>query len=162
MLVCFYLAGGSKPRVSTPTVVSCIRDYKRRNPGMFAWEIRARLAGDGVCPHAHLPSISSINRILRATAAHGVAEDISGRGSGGIGEVGVETAGREESGRDDEGQDIACRRKGNTEESGINSREKVRKCFGSGEAGRSGDELTGERGRFVDMKEKARKEEELK
>ncbi|XP_066939685.1 uncharacterized protein [Macrobrachium rosenbergii] len=58
--------GGSKPRVSTPAVVSCIREYKRRNPSMFAWEIRAKLAKDGVCPQAHLPSISSINRILRA------------------------------------------------------------------------------------------------
>ncbi|MPC26983.1 Paired box protein Pax-2a [Portunus trituberculatus] len=59
--------GGSKPRVSTPAVVATIRQYKRQNPAMFAWEIRSRLARDGVCPHAHLPSISSINRILRAT-----------------------------------------------------------------------------------------------
>ncbi|KAK4299563.1 hypothetical protein Pmani_028164 [Petrolisthes manimaculis] len=64
--------GGSKPRVSTPGVVSSIREYKRLNPGMFAWEIRTRLAQDGICPHAHLPSISSINRILRATThTHG-------------------------------------------------------------------------------------------
>ncbi|XP_047488422.1 uncharacterized protein LOC125038829 [Penaeus chinensis] len=74
--------GGSKPRVSTPRVVAYIREYKRRNPGMFAWEIRSRLARDGVCPQAHLPSISSINRILRATGASGgvVAEEGS-RGS---------------------------------------------------------------------------------
>lgn len=47
---------------------------------MFAWEIRSRLAQDGICPHAHLPSISSINRILRATThththAHESGED---------------------------------------------------------------------------------------
>ncbi|KAK8397411.1 hypothetical protein O3P69_004858 [Scylla paramamosain] len=62
--------GGSKPRVSTPAVVATIRQYKRQNPAMFAWEIRSRLARDGICPHAHLPSISSINRILRATHPH--------------------------------------------------------------------------------------------
>ncbi|XP_071538301.1 uncharacterized protein [Panulirus ornatus] len=37
---------------------------------MFAWEIRSRLARDGVCPQAHLPSISSINRILRASTSY--------------------------------------------------------------------------------------------
>ncbi|XP_069954387.1 uncharacterized protein [Cherax quadricarinatus] len=74
--------GGSKPRVSTPGVVACIREYKRQNPGMFAWEIRSRLARDGVCPHAHLPSISSINRILRATHTQtsGVSADGGGDG----------------------------------------------------------------------------------
>lgn len=48
---------------------------------MFAWEIRSRLARDGVCPQAHLPSISSINRILRATGASGGV--VAGEGSHG-------------------------------------------------------------------------------
>lgn len=32
---------------------------------MFAWEIRDRLLLDGVCSKENLPSVSSINRILR-------------------------------------------------------------------------------------------------
>ncbi|CAL4121331.1 unnamed protein product, partial [Meganyctiphanes norvegica] len=64
--------GGSKPRVSTPSVVSFIREYKRHNPGIFAWEIRTRLARDGICNQNHLPSISSINRILRGTSKSSV------------------------------------------------------------------------------------------
>uniref|UniRef100_A0A8R1DSZ6 Paired domain-containing protein n=1 Tax=Caenorhabditis japonica TaxID=281687 RepID=A0A8R1DSZ6_CAEJA len=35
--------GGSKPKVATPRVVECIAGYKRTNPTMFAWEIRAKL-----------------------------------------------------------------------------------------------------------------------
>lgn len=54
--------------MSTPTVVKSIRNYKRRNPGIFAWEIRVRLLRDGICSVTHLPSISSINRILRASS----------------------------------------------------------------------------------------------
>ncbi|XP_072013744.1 uncharacterized protein [Amphiura filiformis] len=57
--------GGSKPRVSTPSVVSQIKQYKRENSSMFAWEIRDRLLADGVCSKENLPSVSSINRILR-------------------------------------------------------------------------------------------------
>lgn len=58
-------AGGSKPRVSTPAVVRHIQRYKRDNPNIFAWEIRRRLLRDSVCSERHLPSISSVNRILR-------------------------------------------------------------------------------------------------
>ncbi|GAB6032698.1 Paired box protein Pax-2a [Chamberlinius hualienensis] len=57
--------GGSKPRVSTPLVINKIRQYKRDNASMFAWEIRERLLCDGVCSRDSLPSVSSINRILR-------------------------------------------------------------------------------------------------
>lgn len=57
--------GGSKPRVTTPTVVKHIRTYKQRDPGIFAWEIRDRLLADGVCDKFNLPSVSSISRILR-------------------------------------------------------------------------------------------------
>ena len=34
--------GGSKPKVTTPDVVSRVRQYKIENPQMFAWEIRQR------------------------------------------------------------------------------------------------------------------------
>ncbi|XP_028997779.1 paired box protein Pax-1 isoform X2 [Betta splendens] len=57
--------GGSKPRVTTPSVVRSIRDYKRSDPGIFAWEIRHRLLADGVCDGYNAPSVSSISRILR-------------------------------------------------------------------------------------------------
>ncbi|XP_007671161.1 paired box protein Pax-1 [Ornithorhynchus anatinus] len=57
--------GGSKPRVTTPTVVKHIRDYKQGDPGIFAWEIRDRLLADGVCDKYNVPSVSSISRILR-------------------------------------------------------------------------------------------------
>ncbi|XP_011681973.1 paired box protein Pax-2a-like isoform X3 [Strongylocentrotus purpuratus] len=57
--------GGSKPKVATPKVVSKIADYKRQNPTMFAWEIRDRLLAEGVCEKDNVPSVSSINRIVR-------------------------------------------------------------------------------------------------
>lgn len=34
--------GGSKPKVTTPDVVSRVRECKAENPQMFAWEIRQR------------------------------------------------------------------------------------------------------------------------
>ncbi|CAF3378577.1 unnamed protein product [Rotaria sp. Silwood1] len=57
--------GGSKPRVTTPRVVGRIRDYKVKDPGMFAWEIREKLLLDNVCDKFNVPSVSSISRILR-------------------------------------------------------------------------------------------------
>ncbi|XP_072165666.1 paired box protein Pax-2-like [Diadema setosum] len=57
--------GGSKPKVATPKVVNKIADYKRQNPTMFAWEIRDRLLAEGVCEKDNVPSVSSINRIVR-------------------------------------------------------------------------------------------------
>ncbi|XP_042218747.1 paired box pox-neuro protein-like [Homarus americanus] len=58
--------GGSKPKqVATPTVVKKILRLKQDNPGMFAWEIREQLSCQRVCDTASLPSVSSINRILR-------------------------------------------------------------------------------------------------
>ncbi|CAG7733685.1 unnamed protein product [Allacma fusca] len=57
--------GGSKPRVTTPKVVSYIKDLKQKDPGIFAWEIRDRLLADGVCDKYNVPSVSSISRILR-------------------------------------------------------------------------------------------------
>ena len=61
--------GGSKPKVATPPVVAKICDYKRANPTMFAWEIRDRLLSENVCNQENVPSVSSINRIVRNKAA---------------------------------------------------------------------------------------------
>uniref|UniRef100_A0A2K5Y6U0 Paired box 5 n=4 Tax=Catarrhini TaxID=9526 RepID=A0A2K5Y6U0_MANLE len=57
--------GGSKPKVATPKVVEKIAEYKRQNPTMFAWEIRDRLLAERVCDNDTVPSVSSINRIIR-------------------------------------------------------------------------------------------------
>lgn len=57
--------GGSKPRVTTPKVVSYIKKLKHKDPGIFAWEIRERLLSDCVCDKFNVPSVSSISRILR-------------------------------------------------------------------------------------------------
>ncbi|XP_015515512.1 paired box protein Pax-6 [Neodiprion pinetum] len=61
--------GGSKPRVATAEVVSKISLYKRECPSIFAWEIRDRLLQEGVCTNDNIPSVSSINRVLRNLAA---------------------------------------------------------------------------------------------
>ncbi|GFR92098.1 paired box protein Pax-2-A [Elysia marginata] len=60
--------GGSKPKVTTPDVVSMVKQYKLDNPQMFAWEIRQKLLQDAVCSEKNIPSISSINRIIRDKA----------------------------------------------------------------------------------------------
>ncbi|CAJ0600847.1 unnamed protein product [Cylicocyclus nassatus] len=57
--------GGSKPKVATPQVVGRIAAYKRANPTMFAWEIREKLLQERVCDPDNVPSVSSINRIVR-------------------------------------------------------------------------------------------------
>ena len=57
--------GGSKPKVATPLVVNKIGEYKLANPTMFAWEIRDRLLVDNICSQENVPSVSSINRIVR-------------------------------------------------------------------------------------------------
>ena len=58
--------GGSKPKVARPEVISKIVEYKSYYPQIFAWEIKERLVKDLVCSEATVPSISSINRIVRA------------------------------------------------------------------------------------------------
>lgn len=61
--------GGSKPKVATSNVVDAISRYKQENPTVFAWEIRDRLLAEGVCSQENIPSVSSINRIVRNKAA---------------------------------------------------------------------------------------------
>ncbi|KAM4587001.1 paired box protein Pax-5-like isoform 2-T2 [Fundulus diaphanus] len=71
------LIGGSKPKVATPTVVQKILQLKHNNPTMFAWEIRDRLVLEQVCDLNSIPSISSINRIIRKKVHAKPSEDAS-------------------------------------------------------------------------------------
>ncbi|XP_068204029.1 paired box protein Pax-6-like [Palaemon carinicauda] len=71
--------GGSKPRVATAEVVAKISQFKRECPSIFAWEIRDRLLSEGVCSSDNIPSVSSINRVLRNINS----KDTTGSGSGG-------------------------------------------------------------------------------
>ncbi|XP_013100247.1 protein gooseberry [Stomoxys calcitrans] len=57
--------GGSKPRVATPDIEAKIEEMKQENPGIFSWEIRAKLIESGMCDKNSAPSVSSISRLLR-------------------------------------------------------------------------------------------------
>ncbi|XP_029472161.1 paired box protein Pax-4-like [Rhinatrema bivittatum] len=57
--------GGSRPRLATPKVVAKIAQLKWKHPSIFAWEIRGKLLSEGVCAGDKIPSVSSINRVLR-------------------------------------------------------------------------------------------------
>ncbi|XP_033115588.1 mucin-5AC-like isoform X2 [Anneissia japonica] len=69
--------GGSKPKVATPEVVNKIGNYKIENPTIFAWEIREQLLKEKICTTENVPSVSSINRILRGKVVGG--EETSGQ-----------------------------------------------------------------------------------
>nr|BAM74251.1 Pax-6 variant form1 [Idiosepius paradoxus] len=71
--------GGSKPRVATPEVVQKIAQFKRECPSIFAWEVRDRLLSEGVCTQDNIPSVSSINRVLRNLA--GENQKVLGQGT---------------------------------------------------------------------------------
>ncbi|XP_054979724.1 paired box protein Pax-4 [Sorex araneus] len=58
--------GGSKPRLATPAVVARIAQLKGERPALFAWEIQRQLRAEGLCSRDKTPSVSSINRVLRA------------------------------------------------------------------------------------------------
>ncbi|XP_071054344.1 uncharacterized protein [Onthophagus taurus] len=69
--------GGSKTKqVATPTVVKKILKFKQDNPGMFAWEIREQLISQRICEPHNIPSVSSVNRILRNSGAWPDAPEI--------------------------------------------------------------------------------------
>uniref|UniRef100_A0A8C3PAY8 Paired box 2 n=1 Tax=Chrysemys picta bellii TaxID=8478 RepID=A0A8C3PAY8_CHRPI len=74
--------GGSKPKVATPKVVDKIAEYKRQNPTMFAWEIRDRLLAEGICDNDTVPSVSSINRIIRTKVQQPFHPTPDGTGTG--------------------------------------------------------------------------------
>ncbi|XP_033216587.1 paired box protein Pax-6-like [Belonocnema kinseyi] len=81
--------GGSKPRVATAEVVSKISLYKSECPSIFAWEIRDRLLQEGVCTNDNIPSVSSINRVLRNLAAQKEQRQQHQQQQQGVGGVGV-------------------------------------------------------------------------
>ena len=56
-------------QVATPVVVRKILQLKKENPSIFAWEIRDYLLSQRICDDQSIPSISSINRILRNAGA---------------------------------------------------------------------------------------------
>jgi len=57
--------GGSKPKVATQKVINCVLKLKEENPTIFAWEIREKLLKSKVCNERNVPSVSSINRVIR-------------------------------------------------------------------------------------------------
>ena len=70
----------NQQQVATPSVVKRILRLKSENPALFAWEIRDQLLGQRICDPNSIPSVSSINRILR-NAGHPTDQDTGGNSS---------------------------------------------------------------------------------
>ncbi|EDW10568.1 protein gooseberry [Drosophila mojavensis] len=104
--------GGSKPRVATPDIEARIEELKQSQPGIFSWEIRAKLIEAGVCDKQNAPSVSSISRLLRTTSGSG-----SGNGTGShsidgiLGGGGGCSAGSEDESEDDTEPSVQLKRK---------------------------------------------------
>ncbi|KAH8283441.1 hypothetical protein KR018_002106 [Drosophila ironensis] len=104
--------GGSKPRVATPDIEARIEELKQAQPGIFSWEIRAKLIEAGVCDKQSAPSVSSISRLLRgpagAASGSGTSHSIDGiLGGGGV----VGSAGSEDESEDDAEPSVQLKRK---------------------------------------------------
>ncbi|XP_002043173.2 protein gooseberry [Drosophila sechellia] len=98
--------GGSKPRVATPDIESRIEELKQSQPGIFSWEIRAKLIEAGVCDKQNAPSVSSISRLLRGSSGSGTSHSIDGILGGGAG-----SAGSEDESEDDAEPSVQLKRK---------------------------------------------------
>uniref|UniRef100_A0A914VXN2 Paired domain-containing protein n=1 Tax=Plectus sambesii TaxID=2011161 RepID=A0A914VXN2_9BILA len=57
--------GGSNPKKTVPAVVEAIIKHKTNEPQLKTWELRDRLIADAVCDTSSIPTIPSINRIIR-------------------------------------------------------------------------------------------------
>ena len=68
-------------QVATPSVVKRILRLKSDNPSLFAWEIRDQLLAQRICDPNSIPSVSSINRILR-NAGHPPDPEVQGTSAG--------------------------------------------------------------------------------
>ena len=64
-------------QIATPSVARKVLRLKAERPSLFAGDIRELLLGQRLCDPAQVPSVSSINRILReaATATHALAAE---------------------------------------------------------------------------------------
>jgi len=71
-------------QVATPYVVQKILELKQTTPSIFAWEIRDQLLAGGICDRVSIPSVSSINRILRNVASVNAAVFQSAAAAGAI------------------------------------------------------------------------------
>ena len=56
-------------QIATPSVVRKVLRLKSERPSLFASEIREALVSQRLCDPAQVPSVSSINRILREAAS---------------------------------------------------------------------------------------------
>ncbi|XP_060657346.1 protein gooseberry [Drosophila nasuta] len=103
--------GGSKPRVATPDIEARIEELKQSQPGIFSWEIRAKLIEAGVCDKQNAPSVSSISRLLRATSGSGAAPGTGSHSIDGILGGGAISAGSEDESEDDTEPSVQLKRK---------------------------------------------------
>lgn len=60
--------------MATPYIIQQILRCKHESPALFAWEIRDQLVAQRICDEESIPSVSSINRILRNAADYGAAD----------------------------------------------------------------------------------------
>ncbi|EDV98467.1 GH22657 [Drosophila grimshawi] len=105
--------GGSKPRVATPDIEARIEELKQSQPGIFSWEIRAKLIEAGICDKQNAPSVSSISRLLRTTSGSGCGSGSGSHSIDGIlgGGSGSCSAGSEEESEDDTEPSVQLKRK---------------------------------------------------